>query len=168
MRAMGCTRSPCRQAQQNIHKRDRSRMSGSRIALPAGVSRRAAMASLLVGPGAWLAAPQAALAGGQLEEPLIDSVRSALTAAIGSAAPPEPVFVSTEAKIVYLRWLGAMVTACAGASLTGKCAAIFCRPSGMKPGVRASMNRWCWASSRSKADSASSRCPMSGLAAICR
>lgn len=66
------------------------------------------MASLLVGPGAWLAAPQAALAGGQLEEPLIDSVRSALTAAIGSAAPPEPVFVSTEAKIVYLRWLGAM------------------------------------------------------------
>ncbi|MCS4292271.1 MAG: lytic transglycosylase domain-containing protein [Comamonas sp.] len=66
------------------------------------------MASLLAGPGAWLAAPQAALAGGQLEEPLIDSVRSALTAAIGSAAPPEPVFVSTEAKIVYLRWLGAM------------------------------------------------------------
>lgn len=66
------------------------------------------MASVLAGPGAWLAAPQAALAGGQLEEPLIDSVRSALTAAIGSAAPPEPVFVSTEAKIVYLRWLGAM------------------------------------------------------------
>lgn len=83
-------------------------MSGSRIARPAGVSRRAAMASVLAGPGAWLAAPQAAHAGGQLEEPLIDSVRSALTAAIGSAAPPEPVFVSTEAKIVYLRWLGAM------------------------------------------------------------
>lgn len=83
-------------------------MSGSRIALPAGVSRRAALASVLAGPGAWLAAPQAAHAGGQLEEPLIDSIRSALTAAVGSAAPPEPVFVSTEAKIVYLRWLGAM------------------------------------------------------------
>ena len=83
-------------------------MSGSSIVHSAGVSRRAAMASLLAGPGAWLAAPQAAHAGGQLEEPLIDSVRSALSAAINSAAPPEPVFVSTEAKIRYLRWLGSM------------------------------------------------------------
>ena len=83
-------------------------MSGSSIVHSAGVSRRAAMASLLAGPGAWLAAPQAAHAGGQLEEPLIDSVRSALSAAVNSAAPPEPVFVSTEAKIHYLRWLGSM------------------------------------------------------------
>ena len=83
-------------------------MSGSFKLPSAGVSRRAAMASLVAGPGAWLAAPQAAHAGGQLEEPLIDSVRSALSAAIHSAAPPEPVFVSTEAKIRYLRWLGAM------------------------------------------------------------
>ena len=83
-------------------------MSGSSIVHSAGVSRRAAMASVLAGPGAWLAAPQAAHAGGQLEEPLIDSVRSALSAAINSAAPPEPVFVSTEAKIRYLRWLGSM------------------------------------------------------------
>ena len=73
-----------------------------------GVSRRAAIASLAAGPGAWLAAPQAAHAGGQLEEPLIDSVRSALSAAVNSTAPPEPVFVSTEAKIRYLRWLGSM------------------------------------------------------------
>ncbi len=83
-------------------------MTGSSIVSSAGVSRRAAMASLLAGPGAWLAVPQAAHAGGQLEEPLIDSVRSALSAAINSAAPPEPVFVSTEAKIRYLRWLGSM------------------------------------------------------------
>ena len=83
-------------------------MTGSSIVSSAGVSRRAAMASLLAGPGAWLVAPQAAHAGGQLEEPLIDSVRSALSAAINSAAPPEPVFVSTEAKIRYLRWLGSM------------------------------------------------------------
>ncbi|MBB6577567.1 soluble lytic murein transglycosylase-like protein [Comamonas odontotermitis] len=83
-------------------------MTGSSIVSSAGVSRRAAMASLLAGPGAWLAAPQAAHAGGQLEEPLIDSVRSALSAAVNSAAPPEPVFVSTEAKIRYLRWLGSM------------------------------------------------------------
>ena len=73
-----------------------------------GVSRRAAIASLAAGPSAWLAAPQAAHAGGQLEEPLIDSVRSALSAAVNSTAPPEPVFVSTEAKIRYLRWLGSM------------------------------------------------------------
>ena len=83
-------------------------MSVSSIVASAGVSRRAAMTSLLAGPGAWLAAPHAAHAGGQLEEPLIDSVRSALSAAVNSAAPPEPVFVSTEAKIRYLRWLGAM------------------------------------------------------------
>ena len=83
-------------------------MSGSPKLAGAGISRRAAIASLAAGPGAWLAAPQAAHAGGQLEEPLIDSVRSALSAAINSAAPPEPVFVSTEAKIRYLRWLGSM------------------------------------------------------------
>ena len=83
-------------------------MSGSPKLAGAGISRRAAIASLAAGPGAWLAAPQAAHAGGQLEEPLIDSVRSALSAAVNSAAPPEPVFVSTEAKIHYLRWLGSM------------------------------------------------------------
>ena len=83
-------------------------MHGLSLNAMVGVSRRAVMASLLVGPGAWLAAPQVAHAGGQLEEPLMDSVRSALRAAIASAAPPEPVFVSTEAKIHYLRWLGAM------------------------------------------------------------
>ena len=83
-------------------------MSGSPKLAGAGISRRAAIASLAAGPGAWLAAPQAVHAGGQLEEPLIDSVRSALSAAVNSAAPPEPVFVSTEAKIHYLRWLGSM------------------------------------------------------------
>lgn len=49
-----------------------------------------------------------AWAGAQLEEPLADSVRSALSAAIGDLAPPEPVFVSTDARIEYLRWLTAM------------------------------------------------------------
>ena len=76
--------------------------------LPMGLTRRACVTSLLAGPGAWLAAPNLAHAGGQQEEPLMDSVRSALTAAVSSAAPPEPVFVSTEAKIHYLRWLGSM------------------------------------------------------------
>ncbi|APW40801.1 lytic transglycosylase [Rhodoferax koreense] len=47
-------------------------------------------------------------AGGQLEEPLADSVRSALSSAVGNAAPPVPEFASTEARLAYLRWLGAM------------------------------------------------------------
>jgi soluble lytic murein transglycosylase-like protein len=53
-------------------------------------------------------APRIALAGGQLEEPLADSVRNALRAAIGSSSPPVPEFANTEARLRYLRWLGAM------------------------------------------------------------
>ncbi|MDZ7937645.1 MAG: lytic transglycosylase domain-containing protein [Rhodoferax sp.] len=49
-----------------------------------------------------------ARAGAQREEPLIDSVRTALSAAIGNTAPPEPVFADTEGRLAYLRWLGAM------------------------------------------------------------
>jgi len=49
-----------------------------------------------------------AVAGGQVEEPLADSVRSALSAAIGSSAPPKPVFDNTEVRLAYLRWLGQM------------------------------------------------------------
>ena len=47
-------------------------------------------------------------AGTQLEEPLADSVRSALSAAVSDLAPPEPVFASTTARIEYLRWLTTM------------------------------------------------------------
>jgi soluble lytic murein transglycosylase-like protein len=49
-------------------------------------------------------------AGGQLEEPLVDSVRTALSASVNSAAPPVPVFADTAARIAYLRWLAAMST----------------------------------------------------------
>ena len=73
----------------------------------AGLSRRACLASLAM-PAAWLAAPQTAWAGGQLEEPLADAVRTALSSAVGDLAPPEPLFPSTEARLAYLRWLGAM------------------------------------------------------------
>ncbi|GKS93291.1 lytic transglycosylase domain-containing protein [Acidovorax sp. SUPP2825] len=72
------------------------------------VSRRACLVSLSAGPAAWLAAPQAAHAGGQLEEPLIDSVRTALSSAVLNQAPPEPQFGTTEARLLYLRWLGTM------------------------------------------------------------
>ncbi|MDO8371246.1 MAG: lytic transglycosylase domain-containing protein [Polaromonas sp.] len=48
------------------------------------------------------------LAGAQIEEPLIDSVRTALSSAIASQAPPVPEFRDTESRLAYLRWLGAM------------------------------------------------------------
>ncbi len=54
--------------------------------------------------------PSVALAGRQLEEPLADSVRGALSAAISSSAPPIPEFKDTETRIQYLRWLGEMST----------------------------------------------------------
>jgi len=47
-------------------------------------------------------------AGAQVEEPLADSVRSALSAAIANSAPPKPVFDTTEARLSYLQWLGEM------------------------------------------------------------
>ena len=49
-----------------------------------------------------------ATAGAQIEEPLIDSVRTALSSAIANAAPPIPEFADTESRLRYLRWLGAM------------------------------------------------------------
>ena len=73
-----------------------------------GLSRRSCLVSLTAGPAAWLAAPGLAHAGRQVEEPLMDSVRTALSSAIGNRAPPEPVFASTEARLHYLRWLGSM------------------------------------------------------------
>ena len=48
-----------------------------------------------------VAAP--AWAGGQLEEPLADSVRTALSSAVTGSAPPELRFASTEARMDYLR-----------------------------------------------------------------
>jgi len=47
-------------------------------------------------------------AGNQAEEPLMDSVRTALSSAIANQAPPVPEFMDTESRLVYLRWLGAM------------------------------------------------------------
>ncbi|WP_137892652.1 lytic transglycosylase domain-containing protein [Ramlibacter sp. 2FC] len=77
-----------------------------------GLSRRTCLLALPagLGLGGW-AAP--ARAGGQLEEPLADSVRSALRAAIAYSAPPESEFRTTEARLQYLRWrirMGARLT----------------------------------------------------------
>jgi soluble lytic murein transglycosylase-like protein len=55
-----------------------------------------------------LCLPQQAIAGGQLEEPLADSVRNALSSAVANTAPPIPEFKDTESHRNYLRWLSAM------------------------------------------------------------
>jgi len=55
-----------------------------------------------------LAAPGSAWAGRQAEEPLADSVRSVLSAAIANSAPPVPEFGDTDKRLSHLRWLGAM------------------------------------------------------------
>ena len=52
--------------------------------------------------------PAPARAGSQIEEPLADAVRTALSAAVSRGAPPRPSFTSTEERLAYLRWLGAM------------------------------------------------------------
>jgi len=68
----------------------------------------------IVGLLSWLTMPsllalhEPAQAGAQIEEPLADSVRTALSAAIANQAPPVPVFADVEARLAYLRWLGTM------------------------------------------------------------
>lgn len=64
-------------------------------------------APLMLGSGA-LFCQAPAWAGGQIEEPLMDSVRTALSSAIANQAPPVPEFPDTESRLQYLRWLGAM------------------------------------------------------------
>ncbi len=63
--------------------------------------------SLIAGIGA-LSVPGLARAGAQVEEPLADSVRSALSSAIANDAPPVPEFSETASRLKYLRWLGTM------------------------------------------------------------
>ena len=73
----------------------------------AAISRRAALRPLLAIPASLLL-PPTAHAGSQLEEPLIDSVRTALSSAIANKAPPVPVFRDTESRLTYLRWMTSM------------------------------------------------------------
>lgn len=95
MIAGGCTRLP-----------GASRPDGAQgDAAPSSWARRsllwaAGAACMPVAPTAW--------AGGQAEEPLANSVRTVLSAAVANAAPPKPSFERMEDRLVYLRWLGAM------------------------------------------------------------
>jgi soluble lytic murein transglycosylase-like protein len=52
--------------------------------------------------------PSICWSGRQMEEPLADSVRSALTASIANSAPPKPQFTTVDARIGYLNWLSEM------------------------------------------------------------
>jgi soluble lytic murein transglycosylase-like protein len=66
------------------------------------IARRALLALPLV------VASRRSQAGAQVEEPLADSVRSALSAAIAAAAPPKPSFTKTDDRMAFLRWQGAV------------------------------------------------------------
>jgi soluble lytic murein transglycosylase-like protein len=86
----------------------RSGAQGSKLPGLCGVSRRTCLASAPI--AIWsLSFPKLVQAGGQIEEPLVDSVRSALSAAIANHAPPVPEFPDTEARLKYLRWMGVMI-----------------------------------------------------------
>ncbi|MCD6077491.1 MAG: peptidoglycan lytic transglycosylase, Glycoside Hydrolase Family 23-like protein [Ramlibacter sp.] len=71
------------------------------------IRRRSVLLPALAGPVSWMTAAPAH-AGGQIEEPLADSVRTALTSAIANSAPPVPEFADIDVRLKYLRWLGAM------------------------------------------------------------
>ena len=73
-------------------------MSASEISRRNYLFRLSLLPSLLLFSGA-------SRAGGQLEEPLADSVRTALSSAIANSAPPIPDFPNIEARLAYLRWM---------------------------------------------------------------
>jgi soluble lytic murein transglycosylase-like protein len=72
-----------------------------------GIRRRSCLASLVTGVGL-LSMQGQVRAGAQIEEPLADSVRTALSAAIANHAPPVPEFADVESRLRYLRWLGVL------------------------------------------------------------
>jgi len=71
------------------------------------ISRRDCLKLAAAGPLPFAFVREAA-AGGQLEEPLADSVRTALSSAVANSAPPIPHFTNIGDRLRYLRWLGAM------------------------------------------------------------
>ena len=75
------------------------RAGGTRL-----IDRRKALKRLITGAGL-LSFKEYASAGAQIEEPLIDSVRTALSSAVHNQAPPIPEFPDTESRLKYLRWL---------------------------------------------------------------
>jgi soluble lytic murein transglycosylase-like protein len=71
------------------------------------IGRRRCLQAVPAGLGL-LCLPGLSHAGAQIEEPLADAVRTALSSAIANSAPPVPEFRDIDARLAYLRWLGAM------------------------------------------------------------
>lgn len=69
------------------------------MAAAAGLDRRRLLALAALAPVATV------WAGAQLEEPLVDSVRTALSAAVHNSAPPEPEFVDPALRTRYQDWI---------------------------------------------------------------
>lgn len=73
-----------------------------------GFLGRAVQVASWAGLGGPLWLPCTAHAGAQIEEPLADAVRTALSSAILNNAPPVPEFDDFAGRLHYLRWLGTM------------------------------------------------------------
>jgi soluble lytic murein transglycosylase-like protein len=69
------------------------------MAAAAGLDRRRLLALAALAPVATV------WAGAQLKEPLVDSVRTALSAAVHNSAPPVPEFVDQAMRARYQDWL---------------------------------------------------------------
>ena len=76
--------------------------TGGALTVGAGRLAPAALAGLAA---PW---PQEVRAGAQVEEPLADSVRTALSASVADAAPPRGALDLPQERAAYLRWLQAM------------------------------------------------------------
>jgi soluble lytic murein transglycosylase-like protein len=75
-------------------------VNARRLWLRAAAGSAASLALCGLSTSAW--------SGAQREEPLMDSVRTALSASIANRAPPRPDFEKIEDRLAYLRWLGDM------------------------------------------------------------
>ncbi len=71
------------------------------------LQRRRMLLAAIAGTAGSVAGVGAAHAGTQSELLLSDAVRTALSAAVASAAPPRPQFAGTAERLAFLRWLGA-------------------------------------------------------------
>jgi soluble lytic murein transglycosylase-like protein len=71
------------------------------------MSRRRPVLALLASLAIAASASDPVNAGAQVEEPLADAVRTALSAAVADREPPRPLFDRTDERVAYLRWLGA-------------------------------------------------------------
>jgi hypothetical protein len=90
-------------------------------------------------------------AGTQLEEPLTDAVRSALSAALRSDPPPTPEFAQPSDALRYQRWLEDMHPRLSKKFPQPRGEKSFCKPFGMKANALAWMWPWFWGSSKWKA-----------------